>query len=217
MPAQHLNIKWLNALNAKRVVLASSSPRRKDILSNLGVNYIVVPSTFPETLDKSLFSHPSEYVKENARQKALEVYERLKTAGDTPDLVIGADTVVAHDSQILEKPNSEQHAINMLASLSGSTHMVYTGITLIAPPSDGTGEPRILIDVEGTEVKMQNLSEELIKAYVETKEPMDKAGAYGYQTTGGLLVKGINGCSWNVIGLPASKLFFMLEQFTRQE
>ena len=77
---QVLNIKWLNALNSKKVILASSSPRRKDILAHLGVKYTVVPSTFPETLDKSLFSHPSEYVKENALQKALEVYERMKVS-----------------------------------------------------------------------------------------------------------------------------------------
>ncbi|KAF9943273.1 hypothetical protein BGZ75_004061 [Mortierella antarctica] len=214
---QILNIKWLNALNSKKVILASSSPRRKDILSNLGIKYTVVPSTFPETLDKSLFSHPSEYVKENALQKALEVYERLKASGETPDLVIGADTVVALGSQILEKPASVQGAIDMLTSLSGSTHMVYTGVTLIAPPKDGSDKPRILTDVEGTEVRMQVLSRELIEAYVDTKEPMDKAGAYGYQTTGGLLVKGIDGCSWNVIGLPASKLFFMLEKFTTEQ
>lgn len=78
MASPQLNIKWLNALNSKKVVLASSSPRRKDILNHLKIQYTVVPSTFPETLDKSLFSHPSEYVKENALQKALEVYERLK-------------------------------------------------------------------------------------------------------------------------------------------
>ncbi|KAF9915963.1 hypothetical protein BX616_004941 [Lobosporangium transversale] len=211
-----LNVKWLNALNSKKVILASSSPRRKDILSQLGVKYTVVPSTFPETLDKSLFSHPSEYVKENALQKALEVYGRLKATGDTPDLVIGADTVVAHNSEILEKPRSEQGAIEMLTSLSGSTHMVYTGVTLISPPSDGSDMPRILTDVEGTEVWFQDLSPELIEAYVATKEPMDKAGGYGYQTIGSVLVKGINGCSWNVIGLPASKLFFMLQDFTQK-
>ncbi|CAO3564692.1 unnamed protein product [Mortierella alpina] len=193
---QILDIKWLNALNSKKVILASSSPRRKDILEPC---------------------HPSEYVKENALQKALEVYERLKASGETPDLVIGADTVVALGSQILEKPASVQGAIDMLTSLSGSTHMVYTGVTLIAPPKDGSDKPRILTDVEGTEVRMQILSRELIEAYVETKEPMDKAGAYGYQTTGGLLVKGIDGCSWNVIGLPASKLFFMLEKFTTEQ
>ncbi|KAG0265412.1 hypothetical protein BG011_004797 [Mortierella polycephala] len=211
---QIINVKWLNTLNSQKVILASSSPRRKDILSNLGIKYVVVPSTFSETLDKSLFSHPSEYVKENALQKALEVYERMKIAGNTPDLVIGADTVVALGSEILEKPRSVQGAIEMLSSLSGSSHMVYTGVTLIAPPKDGSNNPRIMTDVEGTEVRMQNLSRELIEAYVDTKEPMDKAGGYGYQSTGSLLVKGINGCSWNVIGLPASKLFFMLEEFT---
>ncbi|KAG0244728.1 inosine triphosphate pyrophosphatase-like protein [Mortierella sp. GBAus27b] len=212
---QILNIGWLNALNAKKVVLASSSPRRKDILTNMGLKYVVVPSTFPETLDKSLFPHPSDYVKENAYQKALEVYERLKAANDTPDLIIGADTVVAHNSEILEKPASELDAVRMLKSLSGSSHMVYTGVTLIAPPLDGSDKPRVLIDVEGTEVNFQTLTEELIKAYVDTKEPMDKAGAYGYQTMGSLLVKSINGCSWNVIGLPASKVFFMIQDFTK--
>ncbi|KAG0304249.1 hypothetical protein BGZ98_005761 [Dissophora globulifera] len=218
MPVQQvLNVKWLNALNTKNVVLASSSPRRKDILSQLGIKYTVVPSTFPETLDKSLFSHPSEYVKTNALEKAREVYDRLKAAGETPDLVIGADTVVSHNSKILEKPRSEQDAIDMLTDLSGSTHMVYTGVTLIAPPTDGSDTPRILTDVEGTEVRMQELTQDLIRAYVETKEPMDKAGAYGYQTTGSLLVKGINGCSWNVIGLPASKLFFMVQDFVGEK
>ncbi|KAF9428291.1 hypothetical protein BGZ94_002879 [Podila epigama] len=224
-----LSVGWLDALNAKNVVLASSSPRRKDILNNLGINYTVVPSTFPETLDKSLFSHPSEYVKENALQKALEVYERLKAGlilyilqisnGQTPDLIIGADTVVTLGSQILEKPPSVEGAIEMLTKLSGSTHMVYTGVALISPPTDPSvsSAPRIDLQVEGTEVRMQVLSQELIEAYVATGEPMDKAGGYGYQTMGSLLVKGIDGCSWNVIGLPASRLFFMLQAFTTQK
>ena len=133
--------------------------------------------------------------------------------GETPDLVIGADTVVALGPKILEKPRSVQGAVDMLTSLSGSTHMVYTGVALIAPPVDGSDKPRILVDVEGTEVKMQILTQELIESYVATGEPMDKAGAYGYQSTGCLMVKGINGCSWNVIGLPASKLFFMIQEF----
>ncbi|KAG0084330.1 hypothetical protein BGZ93_009871 [Podila epicladia] len=216
MPAQKtLNVGWLNALNTKNVVLASSSPRRKDILNNLGLNYTIVASTFPETLDKSLFSHPSEYVKENALQKALEVYDRLKSTGQTPDLVIGADTVVTLGSQILEKPGSVQGAIDMLTSLSGSTHMVYTGVVLLSPPTDPSSDkPRIDLQVEGTEVRMQDLTKELIEAYVATGEPMDKAGSYGYQTMGSVLVKSINGCSWNVIGLPASRLFFMLQDFT---
>ncbi|KAG0027956.1 hypothetical protein BGZ82_008691 [Podila clonocystis] len=216
MPAQKtLNVGWLNALNTKNVVLASSSPRRKDILNNLGLNYTIVASTFPETLDKSLFSHPTEYVKENALQKALEVYDRLKSTGQTPDLIIGADTVVALGSQILEKPQSVQGAVDMLTSLSGSTHMVYTGVVLLSPPTDPSSDkPRIDLQVEGTEVRMQDLTKELIEAYVATGEPMDKAGSYGYQTMGSVLVKSINGCSWNVIGLPASRLFFMLQDFT---
>ncbi|GJJ76514.1 septum formation protein [Entomortierella parvispora] len=208
-----LNVEWLNQLNTKKVILASTSPRRREIMDHLAINYRIVATTFEENLDKALFPHPTDYVKENALQKALEVYSRLKANGESPDLVIGADTVVALGPKILEKPRSVQGAIDMLTSLSGSTHMVYTGVALIAPPVDGSDKPRILVDVEGTEVKMQVLTKELIEAYVATGEPMDKAGAYGYQTTGCLLVKGINGCSWNVIGLPASKLFFMLQKF----
>ncbi|KAF9372366.1 hypothetical protein CPB97_001316, partial [Podila verticillata] len=137
------------------------------------------------------------------------------STGQTPDLIIGADTVVALGSQILEKPHSVQGAIDMLTSLSGSTHMVYTGVVLLSPPTDSSSDkPRIDLQVEGTEVRMQNLTKELIEAYVATGEPMDKAGSYGYQTMGSVLVKGINGCSWNVIGLPASRLFFMLQDFT---
>lgn len=103
----------------------------------------------------------------------------------------------------------------MLTSLSGSTHMVYTGVVLLSPPTDPfSDKPRIDLQVEGTEVRMQDLTKELIEAYVATGEPMDKAGSYGYQTMGSVLVKSINGCSWNVIGLPASRLFFMLQDFT---
>ncbi|KAF9577092.1 hypothetical protein BGW38_007923, partial [Lunasporangiospora selenospora] len=133
--------------------------------------------TFPETLDKSTFGHPSEYAKETARQKALEVYNRLKDEGKTPDLVIAADTVVAHGSRILEKPRSVEGAKEMLASLSGSIHKVYTGVVLVAPPSSPADGPRVLADVEGTEVHMQVFDQELIDAYVATGEPMDKAGA----------------------------------------
>ncbi|KAF9971053.1 hypothetical protein BGZ73_006070 [Actinomortierella ambigua] len=203
-------------LQDRTFILASSSPRRKDIMDKLGLTYTVVPSTFPETLDKSLFSHPSEYVKENARQKALEVYERLKAEGkELPDAIIGSDTVVAHGNKILEKPDSVQHAIDMLNSLSGSTHMVYTGVALVAKPRPGDpkDQPRVTVDFEGTEVIMHKYTESLAKAYVATGEPMDKAGSYGYQGVGAVLVKGINGCSWNVIGLPASKLFYMLIEF----
>ncbi|KAG0231948.1 hypothetical protein BGW42_008548 [Actinomortierella wolfii] len=203
-------------LQGRTFILASTSPRRREIMDKFGLNYTIVPSTFPETLDKSLFSHPSEYVIENARQKALEVYERLKAEGkELPDAIIGADTVVAYDNKILEKPESVQGAIDMLNTLSGSTHMVYTGIALVAKPrpGDSQDQPRVTTDFEGTEVVMHKYSASLAEAYVATGEPMDKAGAYGYQGIGAVLVKGINGCSWNVIGLPASKLLFMLIEF----
>ncbi|KAG0237009.1 hypothetical protein BGW41_000301 [Actinomortierella wolfii] len=203
-------------LQGRTFILASTSPRRREIMDKFGLNYTIVPSTFPETLDKSLFSHPSEYVIENARQKALEVYERLKAEGkELPDAIIGADTVVAYDNKILEKPESVQGAIDMLNTLSGSTHMVYTGIALVAKPRPGDpqDQPRVTTDFEGTEVVMHKYPASLAEAYVATGEPMDKAGAYGYQGIGAVLVKGINGCSWNVIGLPASKLLFMLIEF----
>ncbi|XP_063970629.1 probable bifunctional dTTP/UTP pyrophosphatase/methyltransferase protein [Lytechinus pictus] len=187
----------LSNLGGKRIVLASGSPRRKDILARIGLNFEVIPSTFEENLDKSLYT-PEEYVQETAKGKALEVAERLK-GPSMPDLIIGADTVVALGNKILEKPPSEKGAIEMLTELSGSTHKVHTGMILI---KQCDGELTTVQFFETTEVMFAELTPEIVRGYVATGEPMDKAGGYGIQAIGGTLVKGIVGDYFNVMGFP---------------
>ena len=192
---------------AAGIVLASGSPRRVEILNgilNLGAR--VVPSTFPEDLDKSLYT-PEEYVKENARRKAMEVYSRLQEQGTPAGMVVGADTVVIGPGEtILEKPKTADAAKEMLASLSGGEHRVATGVALIYSSSGGTGgddeAPHIDCFVEATRVTFASLSQEVIANYVATGEPMDKAGGYGIQGLGGSFVSGIVGCYHNVVGFP---------------
>lgn len=193
----------LESIRAAGIVLASSSPRRVDIINNiLGLGARVVPSTFPEDLDKSQFS-PRDYVAENARRKALEVYERLEhDEGIRPSLVIGADTVIDFGGRILEKPKSEDAACEMLASLSGKTHYVRTGVALIYAPLDASGTAKVDSFVEVSEVRFAVLTPEVIAEYVRSGEPMDKAGSYGIQGLGGSFVSGINGCYHSVVGFP---------------
>jgi septum formation protein len=124
-------MKPLQCLNGKKVILASGSPRRRELLTKLGIEFECIPSRFPETLDKSQFQTPCDYVIENARQKGLEVVDRIKSEGgrELPDLVISADTVVVTlDGQILEKPSNHQDAYQMLKSLCGIKHSVVSGI-----------------------------------------------------------------------------------------
>eukprot|EP01135_Chromosphaera_perkinsii_P002301 Nk52_evm87s221 gene=Nk52_evmTU87s221 len=190
----------LPQLCARRIVLASGSPRRKDLLEGIGLKLDIVPSTFPETLDKSSFSHPSEYVVETARCKAREVEER-KGKELNADIIIGADTVVVRDKCILEKPADEQLAFEMLKSLSGRKHEVYTGVVILFRHTVKE-EYQEYKFFERTEVCFDSLSDDVIRGYVATKEPMDKAGGYGIQGLGGTLVSGLNGCYYNVVGFP---------------
>ncbi len=183
-----------------RVILASSSPRRKYLMDLLGVPFtaeaagweeVVLPGEPPETLAMRL-----------AEEKALRV--ALRWPGH---LVVGADTIVVLDGRILGKPASRDDACRMLEALSGRTHRVVTGVAVI----QGCLE-RILADREVTEVDFDDLSDQIIQAYVETGEPMDKAGAYAIQGKGAILVKGIRGCYFNVVGLPLRRLSQMLSQ-----
>ncbi|XP_020629882.1 N-acetylserotonin O-methyltransferase-like protein [Orbicella faveolata] len=125
----------LEVLSSQRIILASSSPRRCEILRKVGLNFDVIPSRFEETLDKSAFKHPYEYVLENSKQKALEVAGRIDESNKA-NLIIGADTVVVLDKEILEKPKDKDNAFSMLKSLSGKDHAVFSGVTLLQ--SDGT-------------------------------------------------------------------------------
>ncbi|KAF7253325.1 putative bifunctional dTTP/UTP pyrophosphatase/methyltransferase protein [Varanus komodoensis] len=188
----------------KRVVLASGSPRRQEILTNVGLRFEVVPSWFKETLEKSSFAAPYEYAVETAKQKALEVAKRMHIKHlKTPDVVIGADTIVTIDKQILEKPVDKQDAYKMLSRLNGKEHSVFTGVAIIhCSSNDNQLETDITDFYEETKVKFSELSEELLWEYIHSGEPMDKAGGYGIQALGGMLVEYVHGDFLNVVGFP---------------
>ncbi|NXA36038.1 ASML protein, partial [Eudromia elegans] len=194
----------LGKLVSKRVVLASASPRRQEILTNVGLRFEVVPSWFKETLEKSSFAAPYEYAIETAKQKALEVAKRMHVKHlRTPDIVIGADTIVTVDEQILEKPVDKQDAYRMLSRLSGKEHSVFTGVAIIHCSSkDNQLEMEVTDFYEETKVKFSDLSEELLWEYIHSGEPMDKAGGYGIQALGGMLVEYVHGDFLNVVGFP---------------
>lgn len=184
----------------KKLILASASPRRSDLLRLLGLSFDVFPSHVSEALDRSI--PPEDYVREISGRKARAVASRFNSG-----IVIGADTVVVLDGDILEKPAGEDEAIRMLSRLSGKTHRVYTGLTLIDSESG-----RSLRDVAVTDVTMRPLTPEEIQFYVKSGEPMDKAGAYAVQGRAAAFVTSISGCFYNVVGLPISQFCSLLER-----
>ncbi|XP_052004224.1 probable bifunctional dTTP/UTP pyrophosphatase/methyltransferase protein isoform X1 [Xyrauchen texanus] len=195
----------ISKLRGKLVVLASASPRRLEILTNAGLQFEVVPSWFKETLDKSLFKTPYEYAVETAKQKALEVAHRMPFKHlKTPDIVIGSDTVVTVDGLILEKPTDKQDAYRMLSRLSGKEHSVFTGVAIVLcnDKSGSDTDYKVVDFYEETKVKFAELSEEMLWEYINSGEPMDKAGGYGIQALGGMLVEYVQGDFLNVVGFP---------------
>lgn len=182
-----------------RIVLASSSPRRKMLLEQIGLSFEVITSDIEETLENSL--PPEEIAEELAVQKAQTVAASFHDC-----IVIGADTIVVDDEGILGKPKDETEAHHMLARLSGKVHRVITGLALISthPPQ------KTLVKHETTQVKITMLSEQDIHWYIQTGEPLDKAGAYGIQGKGVRFVEWIHGCYNNVVGLP---LFLFVNMF----
>lgn len=182
-----------------RVILASASPRRVDLLRMMGIRFEQVACDVAEDVDGSLT--PAEHVRILSRRKAEHVARGLASG-----LVIGADTVVAIDGEILGKPADAGEAVQMLTRLSGRTHRVYTGVTLVDAPSG-----RTLTEVAQTDVAMRKLSQEDIRRYVATGEPMDKAGAYAAQGLAAPFVERVEGCFHNVVGLPLARLWGMFE------
>jgi septum formation protein len=191
---------------APRLLLASASPRRRELLALLGVRFTVVVSRFDEDSLRHL-ADPVEYVRAAALGKAEEVASRR--AGIT----LGCDTdVVSPDGVILGKPTDADDAKRLLRSLSGKTHSVYSGVALLESPEPGTVTRRDVRVVE-TRVTFDNLSDAAIAAYVATGDPMDKAGAYGIQSGALGFVSRLDGDLSNVIGLPLPTLRGMLEEF----
>ncbi|XP_057394689.1 probable bifunctional dTTP/UTP pyrophosphatase/methyltransferase protein isoform X1 [Balaenoptera acutorostrata] len=194
----------IGKLQHKHVVLASASPRRQEILSNAGLRFEVVPSRFKEKLHKASFATPYAYAVETAKQKALEVAGRMHQKDlRAPDVVIGADTIVAVGATILEKPVDKQDAYRMLSRLNGKEHSVFTGVAIVHCCSkDGRLDTEVSEFYEETTVTFSELSEELLWEYINSGEPMDKAGGYGIQALGGMLVENVHGDFLNVVGFP---------------
>ncbi len=182
-----------------KIILASASPRRKELLTLAGIEYDVVVSQCEEILPENIT--PDKAVEALARQKAEDVFSRNSDA-----LIIAADTVVVLGNTILGKPKDEDDAFNMLSSLSGKRHTVFTGVCI------KTKDKTDIFHV-ATEVEFYELSEKEINDYIATKEPMDKAGAYGIQGKGFVLVKGIHGDYFNVVGLPLAETVRHLNKF----
>lgn len=179
------------------IILASGSPRRKELLTQIGVVFQVKVS---EAEEKITTKNPGKAVEELSRLKCSDIYG--KTSGDV--LVIGSDTVVSINGQILGKPASEEEAVQMLKNLQGKSHEVYTGVTIMVRENQ---EEKSCTFHEKTEVLFYPMTEAEIKSYVSTGEPMDKAGAYGIQGKSAVFVKGINGDYNNVVGLPLARLY----------
>lgn len=179
-----------------KFVLASKSPRRKELLTNIGMTFEVRESEFDETTVSKELS-PDMYVKELAMFKAMSLIKEVES--DT--LVIGADTVVVVDGRIIGKPSGRQDAISMLASLSGRAHSVYTGICV-----SRSNDAKTVATCVKTDVYFKKLTDQEIEYYVDNFQPFDKAGSYGIQEYAGVFVERIDGDYFNIVGLPVCKL-----------
>jgi septum formation protein len=186
------------------LVLASASPRRRELLQNAGIPFIIHASKIPELPREG--EAPQACAERLAREKALDVFRQRPQ-----DFVLGADTIVIVDGQILGKPHDEVDAARMLRLLSGRTHQVTTGVCLIGPNDKGgsyVGDTRS----ETTRVTMSELSADDIQSYVATDEPLDKAGAYAIQGKASRWISRIEGDYFNVVGLPVSLVYRMLRE-----
>ena len=193
-----------------KIILASGSPRRKQLLEQIGLEFEVWPSNAEE---KVLSDKPQEVCESLAEQKALDIASGIKTyneehsdiASDQDLIIIGADTIVVYDGKILGKPKDESEAKDMLKMLSGRKHSVYTGVSFVFMSKDGrVGSYGFH---EKTLVEVYPLSEEEIEEYIASGDPMDKAGAYGIQGKFACYIKGIEGDYNNVVGLPTGRLY----------
>jgi septum formation protein len=184
------------------IILGSGSPQRSTILAKLIPEFVVKVSEFPETIDQTKIS-VQEYVLQTALGKRDDLFMQVRSEFKNP-LLICADTIVVVDNQILEKPLDDEHAAKMLARLSGREHLVLTAVCIKSNDKECSF-------IEETKVLFGDLSKDLINAYIETGDHKNKAGSWGYQSLGGIFVKGIQGCSFNVVGLPLYRLNYELE------
>ncbi len=182
----------------EKIILASNSPRRKEFIAFLGLDFEVITKDIEEIIDQNIL--PEDLVEDLAFQKAYAVFQDHKDR-----VVIGFDTLVYTDTEILGKPKDEEDAIRMLNCLSGKTHFVVTGVSILTKKKSRNFHSK-------TEVTFYPMTQNEIKAYVSTKEPLDKAGAYGAQGFGSKFIKKIEGDFFTVVGLPLSKLYQELKE-----
>lgn len=194
-----MNLPEIHAKERERlmseIILASASPRRKELLEQVGIQFKVVKSSVEEVITET---EPDKVVMELSRQKAEDVAAGLNDRKDR--IVIGADTIVFCQGKILGKPKDESDAFAMLEGLAGKSHSVFTGVTLLI------GD-RMISFAEETKVNVKDMTHEEIRRYIATKEPMDKAGSYGIQGRFAAFVSGIEGDYNNVVGLPVSRIY----------
>ena len=189
----------------KKLILASNSPRRRELLEQIGVEFEVIPSNAEEKVTKQ---EPSEVVEELSRQKAEDVAAAVEDG-----IVLGADTVVCQDGQIMGKPKDEADAKQMLQKLQGEEHSVYTGVTILVKENGAVQHVQTFS--QETKVYVYEMTDEEIDRYIATGEPMDKAGAYGIQGRFAAYVDGIEGDYNNVVGLPVSAVWQELKELRR--
>jgi septum formation protein len=188
-----------------RLILASSSPRRANLLRQLGLEFEIIPSSVEENVNG--YRSPIRLVTSLAREKAAEVASKVASG-----VIVGADTVVVLDGKQLGKPRDAAEAKQMLTLLSGREHCVYTGFTLLHMPSRQS-----ITDYEVTRVKFRLLSPEEVEAYVRSGSCFDKAGAYGIQDDfGAVFVERIDGCYYNVVGFPLTKFYLTWQEFRKR-
>lgn len=184
-----------------KIILASASERRKELLERITKEFEIIVSEFDES--NVLYNNRiEEYVEELAYKKA----ESVSYECDENSLIIGCDTIVFHKGKILGKPKDKEEAFNMLISLSGDYHFVYTGVAIINNKSKEISKFNV-----SSKVLFSTLTEDEILSYIDSGEPMDKAGSYGIQGLGGVFVEEIQGCYYNIVGLPINKLHRMLK------
>ena len=185
-----------------QIILASGSPRRKELLELIGVEFKIITSNKEEVITST---NPEEVVKELSMMKAEDVAEGVTG----PAIILGADTVVAHGGRILGKPKDKEDAFRMIRSFAGEDHYVYTGVCIIKKEADGSVKK--ISFAEGTKVTVYPMSDEEIERYVASGEPMDKAGAYAIQGLFAPYIKGIEGDYYNIVGFPIAGIYQRLK------
>jgi MAF protein len=185
-----------------KIILASASPRRRDLLQQMGLKFEVIPSEREEEVPDGIPTHRM------AVELALKKVESVAQMVQEHALIIGADTIVVKGNKVLGKPKDKDEAFRMLMDLQGQVHEVITGLAVMEVP-----DCKCVSAYEKTVVEMASLTPQEIEGYIRTGEPMDKAGAYGIQGLGGMFIKRIEGCYYNVVGLPIHSLWMILKQF----